>query len=139
MSLNRYAIYATMRTAELGVQRYNIQLCVIENNIRHNVDIPTGEKKHLGALEQLWTRQDILLTKPDKGCGIVIMNRRKYIDKIEDLLSDNSKFLQSDKDKDRTKVNDGQLTECLERLKNQDSISEQTFERIRPFGTVVPA
>ena len=95
-------------------------------------------KKHLDALKQLRTRTDILLTKPDKGSGIVLMDKKNYLDKMHDLLNDETKFCRSDNDKDRTNVIEGQLTNCLKRLKNQALISDQTFERIRPVGTLVP-
>ena len=54
------------------------------------------------------------------------------------ILSDKSKFLPSKDGKDRTGVIEGQLTECLKRLKHQKVIPEEIYEKIRPSGTIVP-
>ena len=35
---------------------------------------------------------NIVITKPDKGSGIVLLNRRDYLSKMMDILSDQSKF-----------------------------------------------
>ena len=34
----------------------------------------------------------MVITKPDKGKGVVILNRADYLSKTEDILSDNTKF-----------------------------------------------
>ena len=44
------------------------------------------------ALIKLRTDDSIIITKPDKGRGTVIMNKKDYIMKIENILNDLSKF-----------------------------------------------
>ncbi|OON19286.1 hypothetical protein X801_04848, partial [Opisthorchis viverrini] len=70
-------------------------------------------EKHLDALKALLTRSDILITKPDKGVGI-------------------------QKAKDQTQAIEVKPTNCLKRLKNEGSISEVLFQRLRPAGTTIP-
>ena len=36
---------------------------------------------------------DILITKPDKGTGVVIMNKSDYIEKVSNILSDTHTFV----------------------------------------------
>ena len=43
----------------------------------------------------LWNfrkNKDIVITKPDKGNGVVILDRKLYNDAIEEIISDTSKF-----------------------------------------------
>jgi len=37
-------------------------------------------------------RNDIIVTKPDKGNGVAALHRTDYVSKMEDILSDASKF-----------------------------------------------
>ena len=95
-------------------------------------------RKHLSALKDLRTRDDILLTKPDKGAGIVLMNKNEYIEKMMLILGDESKFKRSKDGKDRTTATENQLAGCLKQLRSQNFISEKTFQKIKPRGTIIP-
>ncbi|XP_037800345.1 uncharacterized protein LOC119595258 [Penaeus monodon] len=44
------------------------------------------------GLQNLKSDEHIVITKPDKGKGIVLLNRTDYIDKLSTSLSDSSKF-----------------------------------------------
>ena len=44
------------------------------------------------ALNDLRSDDSIIITKPDKGNGIVIVSRLDYLNKMKQLLSDNTKF-----------------------------------------------
>ena len=103
--------------------------------------ISTGSpltRKHLDALKELRTRDDILLSRPDKGAGIVVLNKCDYITKMMSILNDDSKFQRSKDGRDRTTIAEDQLTACLRRLRNQNVISEEIFGRLKPTGTIVP-
>ena len=43
-------------------------------------------------LRNLRKDKDIVITKPDKGNGVVILNQKLYNDAIEEIISDISKF-----------------------------------------------
>ena len=45
------------------------------------------------TLRKLGKNEDLYISKPDKGNGIVILNRSDYVTKMEDLLADRSKFV----------------------------------------------
>lgn len=49
-------------------------------------------KVNIDVLENLRKDKDIIVTKPDKGKGIVILNKSDYILKTKDILDDSSKF-----------------------------------------------
>ena len=44
------------------------------------------------VLRNLRKNKDIVITKPDKGNGVVILNRKLYNNAIEEIISDTSKF-----------------------------------------------
>ena len=46
----------------------------------------------LQALKSLRSNNDILITKPDKGSGVVAMDKSDYILKMEKILHDTTKF-----------------------------------------------
>ena len=49
-------------------------------------------REHFQALKSLWANNDIFITKPDKGSGVVILNKKDYINKMEVILHDKEKF-----------------------------------------------
>ena len=51
------------------------------------------QKIHFESAKQLKMNTYIILTKPDKGAGVVILNRADYIGKINSILEDTDKFL----------------------------------------------
>ena len=44
-------------------------------------------------LRNLGKRDDLYISKPDKGNGVVILNRSDYVSKMSEILSDNTKFI----------------------------------------------
>ena len=45
------------------------------------------------AIKSLRMNEDIIITKPDKGSGVVILNKNEYNDKMMTILNDTTKFL----------------------------------------------
>ena len=50
-------------------------------------------KEHFHAIKSLRSNEQILITKPDKGSGVVVLNRNDYIQKMGNILEDKTKFL----------------------------------------------
>ena len=51
------------------------------------------QKSHFESAKQLRRNDDILLTRPYKSAGVVILNRVDYISKMNVILDDTDKFL----------------------------------------------
>ena len=49
-------------------------------------------KEEWMALNDLRNNTSIIITKPDKGNGVVIVNRHDYLSKMKQLISDGTKF-----------------------------------------------
>ncbi|BHF85905.1 hypothetical protein SprV_1002908000 [Sparganum proliferum] len=95
-------------------------------------------KAHVEKLKELRENKDILVTRPDKGTGVVIMNRSDYVAKIQAILSDEKKFRKGDKEKDCTEEVETKLTDCLRRLHTGGHISDRDLEQLRSVGTHIP-
>ena len=69
-----------------------------------------------------------MVTRPDKGNGVVVMDRVIYNQQIYALLSDKNKF--NKLSEDLTKLREGQLQRYLRELKNKQFLDDATYERI---------
>ena len=49
-------------------------------------------QKQLECHQHQHQHLDIVVTKPDKGNGVVILDRKLYNNAIEEIISDSSKF-----------------------------------------------
>ena len=52
----------------------------------------TMRKECFHAINRLRKNDDIIITKPDKGSGVVLLNKSDYVDKMNKILNDQSKF-----------------------------------------------
>ena len=50
-------------------------------------------KEHFQAIKSLSCNEHIPITIPDKGSGVVILNKSDYIKKMGSILDDKTKFL----------------------------------------------
>ena len=50
-------------------------------------------KEYFQAMKYLHCNEQILISKPDKGSAVVILNKSTYIEKMGSILNDKSKFL----------------------------------------------
>ena len=82
---------------------------------------------------------DIVLTKPDKGAGVVILNWADYIGKRNAILEDTNKFLKlGDLSFDNTQKLENKLQKRFLKLFRRKFISKEVYEFIRPVGSQRP-
>ena len=55
-------------------------------------------KAELSALNKLCRNKDLIISCPDKGNGVVILDRQDYVRKVTSILEDTTKFLPLDSD-----------------------------------------
>ena len=91
-------------------------------------------KKH-NILKKLRQNKDIVITRPDKGNGVVILNRKDYNDMMYEILSDITKFKQIDKD--LTISRESKLQRALLSLKKKGFFSKIEYEKVYPSGSSV--
>ncbi|KAA3678612.1 uncharacterized protein DEA37_0003891 [Paragonimus westermani] len=95
-------------------------------------------RSHFEELTALKNDRSIMISRPDKGAGIVLLNRDDYIPKMMIILSDSKNFQKDKSGKDKTVAIEKESLRTLRRLKQADCISAHVFERIRPTGTRIP-
>ena len=95
-------------------------------------------KEHFERLTEIRRNKDIILLRPDKGSGIVLLDRAEYVSKMKEVLQDTSKFTKTEGEKDKTVAIEKGLSKTVRKLKQDGVISSATFERIRPVGTHIP-
>ena len=85
------------------------------------------------ALNDLRKDYSIVITKPDKGNGVVIVNRHDYLNKMKQLISDGTKFKLLSHNP--TKSRENSLISYLRNLKRDGIIDEATYSKILPCGS----
>ena len=98
------------------------------------------KKECFQAIKAVRSNDDILITKPDKGSGVVIMNKTDYIFKMESILHDESKFkvLGPVHSNDNTAKLESRLQRRLLKLHKEDLLPPGVYEAIRPTGSLRP-
>ena len=77
------------------------------------------------AIKSLRANEEILITKPDKGAGVVILNKEDYNNKMKIILNDSSKFLDLGPatNNDNTAKIESRIQRRLLKLKKKNLIS----------------
>ena len=92
----------------------------------------------IAAFRNLRKRKDIIIVKPDKGNGVVILPREEYTSKMETILSDTSKFQRIGNIKNclnHTLSLEQKVRKFLTDLFKQNVIDKETHDNLRPTGT----
>jgi len=76
--------------------------------------------------------EEILITKPDKGAGVVILNKNEYNDKMKTILNDTTKFLDLGPatNNDNTTKIETLIQRRLLQLSNEKLISKTEYKAI---------
>ena len=92
---------------------------------------------HIKALCELKKNDNIVILKPDKGTGTVILNKTDYISKLNVILSDTTKFI-PDRQPDNVMLVEKQITRELQFLLLHGFITETDFAILKPVGCHTP-
>ena len=89
-------------------------------------------KKHR-ILKRLRKNNDVVIFRPDKGDGTVILDRDVYIQKIFEIIKDRTKF--KELSTDQTIIREGQLQRFLRSMKDKNIFTKENYEKIYPSGS----
>ena len=97
-------------------------------------------KECFRAINRLRKNDDIIITKPDKSSGVVLLNKSDYVDKINEHLDDQSKFkrLGPVSSNDNTASIKSRLQKRLLHLIKTDLMPKWIYYAIRPTGSQRP-
>ena len=102
----------------------------------NNLDDFLMTKECFQAIKSL-QKNEIFITKPDKGAGVVILNKNDYNDKMKTILNDMTKFLDVGPvtNKDNTAKIESWIQQWLLQLRKESLISKQVYKAIQPTGS----
>ena len=89
-------------------------------------------RKHK-ILKKLRNNNEILITKPDKGNGVIIVDRNLYKSSLYDIVNETSKFLKLSSDPTITR--EGKLQRFVRSLKNKGFFTKDQYDKIYPCGS----
>ena len=75
--------FVKAKTKEAALSSYRSYI----NNVPQNLS-----KEEFTALQNLSKNKDLIIQKSDKGNSVVIVQRQDYLEKMNDILSDQNKF-----------------------------------------------
>ena len=85
------------------------------------------------VLRNLRKNKDIVITKPDKGNGVVILDRKLYNNAIEEIISDSSKFEKLNEDP--TLKREASLQRFSRKLKQKNFLNKIEYDKLYPSGS----
>lgn len=94
--------------------------------------------KHILALKSLATNKDLIITRPDKGSGVVLLDRFDYVEKTLKILSDDKKFSKINTPSDRSDKAAKVVHSKLLALRDTGVIDTGEFNRLNPVGSLTP-
>ena len=97
-------------------------------------------RKH-AILKKLRNNPDIVITKPDKGNGVVIMDAVDYNKRMMEMISDPTKFEKRNRycgvnAKDITIYREEQLQRYLYSLKKKGLLDKNIYDKVYPSGSL---
>ena len=140
---NSAAVFAEIELLYLQLRRHslapagNIAYLKAQSFVNTSVDSQSflWQKVHFESANQLKMNTDIVLTRPDKGAGVVVLNRADYASKMDAILEDTYKFLKLvDLSFDDTQKLENILQKRFLKLFRRKFISKEVYEFIRPVG-----
>ena len=84
------------------------------------------DKKKLEIIKDL--RKELVILKPDKGNGIVLIGTNDYYTAIKNLLSDESKFKEIHDDPTPARLSS--IQRYLKNLNNRNELNDELFKNI---------
>ena len=100
----------------------------INKNKKKIIQQPKKKRKDIG-MKKLSEREDIIITKADKGGAIVIVGVKDYIKETEWQLNNTKNYRKLQEDP--TTTNMKLVNDTIERIKNQKLINQKVAESLK--------
>ena len=90
----------------------------------------------INILKNISKNENIVISKPDKGNGTVILNKVDYIEKMHNILGDRTKFRKSEEDIYLSTLNmENRINYQLRNLRDNGCISEEEYKQLFVSGS----
>ena len=123
--------------ASLKAQLHNLAFKYFYSFKPQKVFSPIFSRSDFKILKSISQDKSITICRPDKGQGIVIMNRTDYVRKVETILSDRSKFTAIEHNNLllHTLHQEDKVNRLIGKLKKENVLSESTASNLTVSGT----
>ena len=111
----------------------NAHLSYLANSYFYNYKPSPRILRQHRVLQHLRKNKDIVITKPSKGNGVLILDRKHYDDAIQEIISDTSKFEKLNEDP--TLRCEASLQRFLRKLKEKNFFNENEYDKLYPSGS----
>ena len=93
-------------------------------------------RKDFSLLKELGNNKSIIVTKPDKGRGVVLVDKNVYLDKMQNLISDPTKFqlINDPINVFSLKIED-KINNFLRKLKKLSLLSDDVYKQLFVSGS----
>ena len=105
----------------------------LANSYYYNYRPSPRTLRHHRILKNLRNNTNLVITKPDKGNGVVILDRSKYNDVILKIISDKTKF--EEIASDPTFKRESSLQRYLRKLKQKNFFTDEDYHKLYPCGS----
>ena len=97
-------------------------------------------RKCLSAIKSQRSNSNILIAKPDKGSGVVMLNKTDYIKKMNSIIEDETKFLTlgTSSEKDYTLKIESWIQRRLLLLLKDELLPANLYNLVQPTGSQRP-
>ena len=114
----------------------NIKTIALKNYYSFKSNLSPYHKSLISSLRELSKDKNIVITKPDKGTGVVLLNKDDYLSKMNDILQDSSKFTLYDHDLYKTIIKyEDKHNRIIDQLFKDKVIDADTKNRLRSSGS----
>ena len=112
----------------------------LEYKYKNNIQNQNAYYKFSRIAKQLISNPKLFISRPDKGNGVVLLNKDTYLEKMNDILSDKTKFFKLGPVAtfDNTYKTEAAIQWRLLPLKKSRKISVIDYDVIRPSGSYIP-
>lgn len=116
---------------------HNLSFRLFYNFKPYKIFSPLFSKNEINILRNLSKDKSIIICRPDKGRGVVILNRSDYINKMNHILSDTTKFkLINCNDRVlHTLHQEDKVNRVLNKLKKDGVLSESQYSDLSISGS----
>ena len=106
------------------------------SSIKRTTWFPFFKLSDFKILKNLSQVKDLVICRPDKGKGVVLLNRSDYVNKMENILSDNTKFIKLESPQFSTIFRtEDKINRTLKQFKDDSLIDEHTYQNLFSSGS----
>ena len=93
-------------------------------------------RKDIAVLKMFSCNKSIIVSKPDKGKGVVITNRTDYINSMNNIISDSSKFSEINESIEKFTIRiEDKINNFIRKMKNTHAFTQDMYNRMFVTGS----